>query len=91
MAKILQVVGNLGTRLPTVTDEDNGKVLLVKNGEWTSDNLPTYDEETVVTPLADSEQTLLTSGKYNKSNITVEKIPYYEVSNNEGGTTVNIG
>lgn len=91
MSKILQVVGNLGAKLPPVTDEDNGKVLLVKDGEWVSGDLPTYDGSFVVTPSADNDQRLLTAGKYNESDITVEKIPYAEVSNPAGGVTVIIG
>lgn len=77
--------------LPKVTEADNGRVLIVENGEWICGDLPAYDGEYTVTPLADGEQTLLTKGKYNARDITVEKIPYYEVSNDEGGTTINIG
>lgn len=91
MAKILQILGDLAPQLPAVTEEDNGKVLLVKDGKIAFDNLPTYDGSFVVTPSADSNQRLLTSGKYNESDITVEKIPYAEVSNPAGGVTVIIG
>lgn len=91
MAKILQITGDLGTPLPEVTEEDNGKVLIVKDGELKIDNLPTYDGSFVVTPSADNVQTLKTAGKYNESDITVDKIPYAEVSNPAGGVTVIIG
>lgn len=80
-----------GSSLPAVTEEDNGKILVVKDGKWEKDNLPTYDGSFVVTPSADNDQTLLTSGKYNESDIKVEKIPYAEVSNPAGGVTVIIG
>ena len=82
---------NTSTTLPMVSENDNGKILIVKEGKWTKDNLPTYDGSFVVTPSADNDQTLLTSGKYNESDITVEKIPYTEVSNPAGGITVTIG
>lgn len=77
--------------LPAVTDKDEGKILQVEGGKWTAKDLPTYDGEFIVTPSADNEQTLQTAGKYAESNITVEKIPYSEVSNTAGGTTVIIG
>lgn len=80
-----------GTSLPMVNEEDEGKILRVEGGKWVAESLPTYDGEFVVTPSADNDQTLLTSGKYNASDITVEKIPYAEVSNPAGGVTVIIG
>ena len=47
----------------------------------------TYD----VTPKANSAQKLPTSGKLLTDDITVRKIPYYEVGNSSGGTTIYIG
>lgn len=82
---------DVGSSLPTVTEKDEGKILQVEGGKWAAKDLPTYDGEFLVTPSADSDQTLQTAGKYSKSNITVEKIPYSEVSNTAGGTTVIIG
>lgn len=37
MAKKLQVIGDFGTDLPEVTQEDNGKVLTAKQGEWVAE------------------------------------------------------
>lgn len=76
--------------LPYITEEDNGKFLQVENGEWVAKKLPVYDEKYSVTPSAES-QTLSTAGKTMMDDLTVEEIPYYEVSNEEGGTTINIG
>ena len=82
---------NMSDILP-VSNDDNGKVLQVKNGDWVAEKLPTYDGEYVVTPSTEDEQTLLTAGKYIDSNITVEKIPYSETStSNTKGKTVSIG
>lgn len=80
-----------GTTLPMVTEQDNGKILTVKNGKWESDNLPTYDGAIVITPSISDVQTLLTEGKYNDANITVDKITVSKVSNTSGGNTIVIG
>lgn len=49
-----------------------------------------YKGEYVVTPKVDA-QTLPTKKKVLFEDVTVKAIPYAEVSNNSGGTTVNIG
>lgn len=56
-----------------------------------SGNFPTYEGDFLVIPSADDKKILETAGKYVESNITVDKIPYSEVSNTAGGTTVIIG
>lgn len=91
LRETLNSINNKDVVLPKVTEEDNGRILIVEDGKWECNDLPIYDGGYTVTPLADGEQTLLTKGKYNTRDITVEKIPYYEVSNDEGGTTINIG
>ena len=50
----------------------------------------TYNGEYVVIPKA-SEQVLHAAGKVMVSDVTVEEIPYAEVSNPAGGVTVIIG
>ena len=50
-----------------------------------------YDGSHIVTPLAHDDQILKTEGKHLKTDIIVQKIPYSEVSNTAGGTTVIIG
>lgn len=76
--------------LPPVTEEDDGKILMVKGGAWTAGELPKYEGEYEVTPLADQATTLLTKEKYLDSNVTVNKVPYYETSNTDGGETAYI-
>ena len=55
------------------------------------DDLPIYDGPHIITPLVDNPQILSTAGRYNKLDIVVEEIPYAEVTNSAGGTTVIIG
>lgn len=83
--------GNGDTSLPTVTTKDNGKVLTALNGVWVARKLPTFDGAFEVIPMPDSDVQLKTAGTYMDSDITVKKIPYNEVSNETGGTTVTIG
>ena len=49
-----------------------------------------YEGSYKVTPSV-SSQTLDTSNKLMQSDVTVEKIPYAEVTNNSGGKTASIG
>lgn len=92
--KKLQLLGKfppIGSDLPSVNEEDNGKFLQVVNGKWVAAELPLYDGEFTVTPLVGEEQTLLTAQKLLGSDIKIEKIPYSEVTNNSGGITATIG
>ena len=53
--------------------------------------LQKYEGTYSVTPSTADAQTLPTAEKYLENDITVQKIPYYEVDNSSGGTTVYIG
>lgn len=82
--------------LPEITEEDDGKVLMISGGKIVAAELPSIEAETYtgdyeVTPDADETQVLYTAKKYLYSNITVEKIPYAEVTNPSDGITVTIG
>lgn len=79
------------SNLPEISDNDNGKVLRVVDGEWKADDLPIYDGAYEITPSASTEQTLMTSGKMMDADVKVNKIPYAEVTNSSNGTTVTIG
>lgn len=50
-----------------------------------------YTGEYIVTPLVHSDQQLETKGRNMADNVTVKKVPYYEVANPKGGTTIIIG
>ena len=54
------------------------------------DDLPVYEGNYLVTPAV-ADQTLQTAHYLMSDDVTIEKIPYYEVSNNAGGATVTIG
>lgn len=45
-----------------------------------------YRGDYVVTPKADTATTLSTKGKTMLDNVTVQKVPYYETSNDKGYT-----
>jgi hypothetical protein len=49
-----------------------------------------YEGDYVVTPQAEG-QVLKTAQKLMRDDVTIEAIPFFEVSNNSGGTTVYIG
>ena len=59
--------------------------------EGSGGKLPTYDGEYIVTPKPFEEQVLATKNKSLVDDVTVLEIPYSEVTNPEGGKTVNIG
>lgn len=54
------------------------------------EDVPVYDGEYVVIPMAHEEQTLQTRAKLLTQNVRVTEVPYYEVENLSGGYTVNI-
>lgn len=49
-----------------------------------------YDGDYEIIPKVD-EQKLATAKKTMKEDLTIKAIPFFEVSNNTGGTTVTIG
>ena len=77
--------------LPDVSDADEGKILRVTGGEWAVVDLPVYSGDYAVTPKADEGTTLPTAQKYMTRDVNVSKIPYYEVDNAAGGSTIYIG
>lgn len=54
-------------------------------------DIEVYAGDYDVTPQLDSEVVLATDRKKMKSDVTVKKIPQYEVSNEAGGTTLILG
>jgi hypothetical protein len=83
--------GSGASDLPQVSSEDDGKVLMVSEGKWSVKELPKYDGEYSITPNTDSKITLQTGQKMVDANIVINKIPYFEVTNNSGGITATIG
>lgn len=51
--------------------------------------IPSYDGEYVITPLARDEQVLATRNKRMLDDVTVHRVPYFETTN-ESGTTIYI-
>lgn len=56
-----------------------------------NDVYPPYTGDYSVTPKFDSEVTLSTANKVMREDVTIHKIPHYEVSNSFGGNTLIIG
>lgn len=76
--------------LPEVSEADNDKILKVVGGKWEVVELPVYSGDYGVTPTIDG-QTLETAQKLMKDDVTVKAIPYFDVGNTSGGSTVYIG
>ena len=83
-------MGN-GSGLPEVTEEDNGKMPIVQNGEWAIEKPSQYNGAFIVNPTPDGDQVLATKGMYMYLDLVVGEIPYSEVTNAANGTTVTIG
>lgn len=58
-----------------------------ENGETSSEGYEQYTGSYEVTPKAFAAQTLETQDKLLRDNITVGEVPYYETTNETGGTT----
>ena len=59
-------------------------------GRSAGSSVPLYAGPYEVTPIPAAQQ-LATSGKLMKENVTVKEIPYFDVGNPSGGSTVYIG
>lgn len=74
------LVGTVGNRLALSGNVNVGGTMKVDN----------YEGEYEVTPKV-TAQTLGTKQKFMENDVTIRKIPLYEVSNTTGGTTITIG
>lgn len=93
MSKIIGVT--VGTNINPAKIQKEIKPVISVNGvkpdEKGDVKIATYNGEYQVTPQTDDDVTLLTADTFVDANIKVKKIPFAEVSNNSGGTTVTIG
>ena len=87
--EIVDDVIDLTAPLPAVTDSDNGKILMVIDGEWAAEMLEVYSGSYEITPTVDGG-TLETAQKLMSDDLKVNAIPFYEVGNTAGGNTVYI-
>jgi len=63
---------------------------IVNRIETTPEDYSVYQGDYTVTPKATAVQVLATKNCIMTSDVTVESVPHYEVSNDAGGTTVYI-
>lgn len=56
-----------------------------------TEDLEQYEGAIEVIPSVKAEQVLETAFKWNENDITIKKIPYFEVTNKSGGITATIG
>ena len=85
----LNISSNKTLDLKTNKNSKNAKIGGLEDSVFTY-QAPVYDGEYNVIPKAYEEQVLQTKEKTLLENVTVQKVPYYEVSNTSGGNTVNI-
>lgn len=80
-------------QLPTVTEEDNGKVLGVVDGKigLVSGGGTIYEGPYEVSPIFDDPTALPTDGKLMAQDVTVNPIAVSRTSNTSGGQTIFIG
>ena len=88
MSHNIVVEGGSSVRLPTSGKYCDRDIVITATGS--AESYPTYVGTYEITPSVD-EKILATENKILKQNITVNKIPYAEVTNNTGGMTVTIG
>lgn len=90
-ASFIALFEEMDASFPTIFEESDttfdaffGEVIKVY------DDVPQYEGAYEVTPKV-TEQSLPTAQKFLARDVTIEKIPYFEVSNNSGGMTASIG
>ena len=88
-ASVCMIVGGKCHPLDVIEDAGDFGVCVTVCDEQPP--FPTYGGPYLVVPMAFNDQTLYTENKITTQNITVTEIPYTEVSNVFGGTTVSIG
>lgn len=76
------------TALEKVTVEPIPSEYIIPNGTEEG-KLPEYEGEYTITPSV-KEQTMQTKNKTMTNDVTIKAIPYAEVTNNSGGSTVTI-
>lgn len=88
MSHIITVEGGSSIKLPTAGKYCDRDIVITAVGS--AESYPTYEGTYDITPACE-EQILFTADKILKQDIKVNQIPYAEVSNDKGGSTVTIG
>lgn len=91
MSEITITVASGSTvRLKTAGKYCKQDILVSSTFTPSDESAPIYEGPYVSVPGVD-EQILNTKNKIMADNVTIQKIPYFEVTNNSGGTTASIG
>lgn len=80
----MRIIGGFGDLSGFTGSFGKGSIIVV-HGDY-----PIYDGSTDVTPKANEQTVLETAEKLVLQDITVFEVPYFQVSNPQGGNTVYI-
>mgnify|MGYP004513955729 CR=1 FL=1 len=87
----MPITVNSGQLAHVTVRRSDKKVITVNKGSGTGGSaIPTYKDSYTVTPRLSTEVVLETKNKKMTDNVTVKKIPVYEVSNEAGGKSLYI-
>lgn len=89
--KFSKEFSSFNAKFETINNTIKPQFIEVQKISTGTEDLEKYKGAIEVIPSVKVEQVLETASKWNENDITIKKIPYFEVSNNSGGITATIG